>query len=253
MFEQSMVARRSERRPAMILLSLVMQMTFLIVALIVPLIFSDVLPAARLASLFVLPTLPVVRAAPAAPKSDPDVRRTKVKSTATNAFIAPAEIPRHVARIYEEIEVDPHLAALAAQFPLEGGGSKLPRNGIEGLNMFLGPATVNTPPPPIAEKPAPREIQRVKRGGTVVEAMALSRPAPAYPELARRARIEGDVHLRAVISEDGSIKELSVLMGHPLLARAAVEAVSQWRYRPTILNGDPVEVLTQITVTFRLR
>jgi protein TonB len=253
MFEQSMVTRRAERRPAMMLLSLGLQMTFLIVALLVPLIFSEVLPATQLSTLFVLPKLPVVRAAATAPKSDPTVRRTRVKSTATNVFTAPAEIPKHVARIVDEIEVDPHLAALARQLPLGESGSSLSKSGLDGLVKFLGQSTASAPPPPVAEKSAPREIQRIKRGGTVLEAMALSRPAPAYPELAKRARIEGEVHLRAVISQDGSIQELSVLMGHPLLVKAAVEAVSQWRYRPTILNGEPVEVLTQITVTFRLR
>jgi protein TonB len=75
---------------------------------------------------------------------------------------------------------------------------------------------------------------------------------PTYPPLARTARIQGAVALQAVISTQGTIENLKVVTGHPLLAPAAIEAVRQWRYRPYILNNDPVEVETQITVNFSL-
>jgi len=75
---------------------------------------------------------------------------------------------------------------------------------------------------------------------------------PAYPPLARSARIQGAVVLQAVISKQGTIENLLVLTGHPMLAPAAIEAVRQWRYRPYILNGEPVEVETQVTVNFSL-
>jgi protein TonB len=75
---------------------------------------------------------------------------------------------------------------------------------------------------------------------------------PAYPPLARTARIQGVVVLQAVISKQGTIENLSVLTGHPMLTAAAIEAVRQWRYRPYILNNEPVEVETQITVNFSL-
>ena len=77
-------------------------------------------------------------------------------------------------------------------------------------------------------------------------------PLPAYPPLARQGRISGVVRLNAVIGKDGAVEQLSVASGHPLLIRAAVDAVSQWRYRPTLLNGEPVEVITQIGVHFTL-
>ena len=75
---------------------------------------------------------------------------------------------------------------------------------------------------------------------------------PAYPGLARSARIQGAVLLQAIISKDGSIENLRLLSGHPMLAPAAIEAVKQWRYWPYILNNEPVEVETQITVNFSL-
>jgi protein TonB len=76
---------------------------------------------------------------------------------------------------------------------------------------------------------------------------------PAYPPLAKQTRTQGVVLLEAVIDRDGSIQSLRVISGHPLLTGAAVEAVKQWRYRPTLLNGEPIEVITTVTVTFTLR
>ena len=75
---------------------------------------------------------------------------------------------------------------------------------------------------------------------------------PTYPQLAQAARISGAVRLVAIISREGAIENLQVLSGHPMLAPAAVEAVRQWRYRPYELNGEPVEVETQVTVNFVL-
>ncbi len=75
---------------------------------------------------------------------------------------------------------------------------------------------------------------------------------PQYPTLARQARVQGTVVLRAVISRDGRIENLQVVSGHPLLVKSAEDAVSQWRYRPYYLNNEPVEVETQVTVNFTL-
>jgi protein TonB len=80
----------------------------------------------------------------------------------------------------------------------------------------------------------------------------IRRVEPAYPQLAKNARIQGPVVLAAVISKAGTIEDLRVISGHPMLVKAAIDAVSQWRYRPYILNGDAVEVDTQITVNFTL-
>jgi protein TonB len=86
----------------------------------------------------------------------------------------------------------------------------------------------------------------------MMEGNLIYKVQPIYPPLARSARIQGSVVLRAVISRTGTIENLQVLSGHPLLVMAAREAVEQWRYRPYILNGEPVEVETQVTVNFLL-
>ena len=101
---------------------------------------------------------------------------------------------------------------------------------------------VAAPPPAVA----PIRISHMSEGDLVRKVL------PTYPPLARSARIQGQVVLQAVISKQGAIENLKVLGGHPMLVPAAIEAVRQWRYRPYVLNDEPVEVETQITVNFSL-
>jgi protein TonB len=91
-------------------------------------------------------------------------------------------------------------------------------------------------------------VQRI--GGDVAQANLISSPKPQYPALARAARVQGVVLLNATISKEGTIKDLKVISGHPLLNEAAMEAVRQWRYKPQMLNQQPIEVITTITVNF---
>ena len=93
----------------------------------------------------------------------------------------------------------------------------------------------------------------VKISGVVEQAQLISRIEPRYPALAVQVKKEGTVVLHAIISRDGGITSLDVISGPPLLVQAALDAVRQWRYRPTLLNGEPVEVETSITVIFRLK
>lgn len=107
----------------------------------------------------------------------------------------------------------------------------------------------NTPPPP---DPDQNRKKRISVGGAVQQAMLTRRVEPGYPPLARQLRVSGQVHLRAIISTDGSIESLQVMDGHPLLVQSAMDAVRQWHYQPTKLNGQPVEVETIITVVYTL-
>lgn len=123
-------------------------------------------------------------------------------------------------------------------FPI-GSPSILPR--------FDGPAaTVKT------DVAKPPDVP-VLVGGDVQAAKLIKRMVPAYPRAAIQTRISGTVHLLGIIAKDGTIQRLQVLSGHPLLRQAALDAVSQWIYRPTILNGQPVEVEAPIDVIFTLR
>jgi TonB family protein len=112
-------------------------------------------------------------------------------------------------------------------------------------------------PPPAIVPPAPQSApsstpQRIRVGRNVQQANLITKVTPAYPALAKDARIQGVVHFAVIIGKDGSITSIEVLSGHPLLVPAAMEAVKQWIYKPTLLNGNPVEVVTTIDVTFTL-
>ena len=98
----------------------------------------------------------------------------------------------------------------------------------------------------------PPTAKREFKTSSMLEGSLIRRVQPLYPPLARAARIQGSVVLAAVISKDGSMEGLKLISGHPMLMQAAVQAVSQWRYRPYILNGEAIEVETQITVNFIL-
>jgi TonB family protein len=139
-------------------------------------------------------------------------------------------------------EPDPALFHLPEGYelrPFPGGGV------LGGINLSSGPV----PPPP----PPPSTGQtRVKLGESVQAAMIINHVAPEYPPIARQARVQGTVVLHAIIGSDGTVGQLLVLSGHPLLIQAALVAVRQWTYKPTLLDGKPVEVDTTISVPFVL-
>ena len=98
----------------------------------------------------------------------------------------------------------------------------------------------------------PRIFPRVRVGGAVQAAKIINRVQPTYPPLARQTRISGTVKLHAIIGKDGTVQSLQVIAGHPLLVQSALDAVRQWRYQPTLLNNEPVDVDTEIDVIFSL-
>jgi len=119
--------------------------------------------------------------------------------------------------------------------------------GILGAGITAAP-----PPPPVKEAPNAATPQRIRVGGNVQQANLIRKVQPVYPPLAKQARIQGTVRFTAIIGKDGTIQNLQLVTGHPLLVEAARQAVSQWQYKPTLLNGEPVEVVTQIDVNFTL-
>lgn len=132
---------------------------------------------------------------------------------------------------------------------------------LEGLNLHSGEATNLIPLPGNEtgpQPPAPTQPERsapsapVRRSEGVQSALLIHRVEPRYPPLAQQIHREGTVQLHAVVSRDGTIESLEVLSGDPLFIRSAMDAVREWRYRPTVLNGEPVELDTYITVYFRI-
>ncbi len=94
--------------------------------------------------------------------------------------------------------------------------------------------------------------QRVRVGDTVMAGQVVTKVPPVYPPLARQARIQGLVVLKVLISKTGDVENVQLITGHPMLAPSAIEAVKQWKYKPYLLNGEPVEVETNVTVNFTL-
>jgi TonB family protein len=122
------------------------------------------------------------------------------------------------------------------------------------IGGIIGSVPTAPPPAPLPPPDASNPVtpQRIRVGGFMQQAKLIQQAKPVYPTLAKQARISGVVKLNAVIGKDGTIQNLTVASGHPLLVPAAMEAVKQWVYQPTLLNGEPVEVVTQIEVNFTL-
>jgi protein TonB len=128
----------------------------------------------------------------------------------------------------------------------------VPGGSAGGMMGIIGGVPAAPPPPPVKEAPKAATPQRIRVGGNVQQANLIRKVQPVYPPLAKQARIQGVVHFTAIIGKDGTIQNLQLINGHPLLVEAARQAVSQWQYKPTLLNGEPVEVVTQIDVNFTL-
>jgi len=159
---------------------------------------------------------------------------------------APTVIPKTIAQVKDEPEPAPSQVGVVGG--VVGG---VPGGSFGGvLGGVIGGALSSAPPPP--PPPKPQTPKRIRVGGQVELAKVVFGPHPEYPPLAKMARIQGTVRLDAVISRDGTIQNLKIISGHPLLVKAALEAVERWRYQPTLLNGDAVEVATEIDVNFTL-
>ena len=157
------------------------------------------------------------------------------------ALRTPTKIPQKIQMIKED-EAPPQMASAGVVGGVPGGIPGGQMGGVIGGIISSTPVAV----PKVATP------QRVRVSAGVTSGLLDSESEPSYPPLARQARISGTVVLRAVISKDGSIENLSLVSGHPMLAPAAIEAVKQWKYKPYLLNGEPVEVDTEVQVNFTL-
>ena len=231
MFEQSLIDDRSRRvSPSALAASVFVQVGFLAVGAVVPLLYTAELPIARrLAESWLLaPPLPPPPAV--APPAEVQRFETELQQ--------PRSIPDQVAIIDDgAARPAPDLSRPVGVVGLGEAADGYAR-GVFGLGRLGLP---NVLPP-----------QRIRRGGHVQQALLIRRVPPVYPAEAIEQSIAGLVVLEAIIGVDGSIHELKVISGDPLLAASTVEAVTQWRYRPTALNGTAVEVVTRIEVTFKL-
>jgi protein TonB len=232
--------RKKTNKPWTVVVSMVLQILFVSILLLIPLIYTEALPRTLMATLLVAPP------PPPPPPPPPAAQVIKVKPTVhlmqAGKLIQPKAIPKDVKIIKEEAE--PPDVGFSAVGGVPGGIPGGSAGGVIG-GVIGGMAGSNLPPPP-------KPVSRLKVGGNVQAAMLINRVQPIYPPLARQTRVFGTVKLHAIIGKDGTVQQLEVLSGHPLLVQAALDAVRQWRYRPTLLNTEPVDVDTTIDVIFSL-
>ena len=252
LFEGSLLdssAAQRKRRTWATLLSFVLQLFLIGLLLLLPLWFTDVLPKQQLLTLLEAPPPPPPPPPPAA--STPSaVKVVKVTSNIANGRLrTPSRIPSKVQMIKED-EAPPPVATTGGVSGGVPGG--IPGGQLDGVIGGIISSSSSLAAVPRLTQPAPA-VQRVRVSQGVTKGLLIYRVEPAYPPLAKQARIQGVVVMTALIDKGGNVQNLQVVSGHPLLAPAAIEAVKQWRYKPFLLNGQPVEVETTVTVNFRVR
>ena len=215
-------------------LSAAIQALILGVLILIPLIYTSALPSAMMTTFLVAPPPPP----PPPPPAVKVVVKQQPKFIQQGKLVAPTVIPKKIQMIKEEAQPD---VGMTGGVP--GGVPGGSAGGV--LGGIIGGAPGGLPPPP-------KPVERLRIGGNVMQANLIRRVDPIYPQIAKTAHISGTVVLHAIIAKDGTIQELSVVSGPPLLQRAALDAVKQWRYKPTMLNTQPVQVDTTVTVIFNL-
>ena len=244
MFEDSLIesgGRLRTKRGATTLLSFVLQVLLVGVLILIPLIYTEALPKQQLMTFRVAPPPPPPPPPP--PAAVPIKVVKQIQSDLSNGQLrTPTKIPEKVQMIKEEEAPPPVMASGGVVGGVPGGIPGGQMGGVIGGIISSTPVAV----PKVATPARVRVSQGVSSG------LLIKKVQPNYPPLARQARIQGQVLLQAQISKDGSIENLSLISGHPMLAPAAIEAVKQWRYKPYMLNGEPVAVDTQVVVNFTL-
>src|SRR5246500_2582519 len=242
MFEDSLLesgGRLKTKRGRTTTFAIILEIGLIGLMVLMPLIFTEALPKQQLMTFLVAPPPPP----PPPPPAAAPVKVVKQIQTdiVNGALRTPAKIPQKIQMIKEE-EAPPQMASAGVVGGVPGGIPGGQMGGVIGGIISSTPVAV----PKVATP------QRVRVSQGVSTGLLVRKVNPNYPPLARQARLQGTVVLQAKISKTGDIKTLPLISGHPMLAPAAIEAVKQWKYKPYLLNGEPVEVETQITVNFIL-
>ncbi len=242
MFEDSLIesgGKLKTKRGRTSVVAFVFEFMIIGVMVLIPLIFTEALPKGQMMFLLVAPPPPP----PPPPPAAAAVQHVKVIQTdiVNGELRTPTKIPQKVKMIQED-EAPPAMASTGVVGGVPGG---IPGGSMGGV---IGSVLSSTP----TVAPHIATPQRVRVSSGVSSGLLIRKVNPTYPPLARQARIQGTVVLQAQISKEGNIENLQLISGHPMLAPAAIEAVKQWKYKPYLLNGEPVEVETQVQVNFTL-
>ena len=231
LFRPNLVATSSRRRASLLPVSIVLHAITIAAFFIVPLLADVELPPPN--TRVVAPYIPVM---PIAPPIMVRPKPTTTKSLADSAPAAPAIAPT---TITPEVEI----ARMGGVLP----GTEI--GFVDGVDPGpLVPGEAPPPPPPLPATPT-----RVRPGGQIQPPSKIKNVSPVYPAIAQSSRVQGTVILEAVIGLDGHVDHVRVLKPVALLTESAIEAVRQWVFTPTKLNGEPVQVIMTVTVDFRLQ
>ncbi len=232
LIDSDRVAHKTQQSKALPI-SLALHTVAVVLIVIVPLLAADQLPdpASAVKAFFVEPMAAPVPPPPPPPAArPPNAPKVMPKPITENQFVAPVEVPEEI--IPEE----------SIDMGVEGGAGGV-EGGVPGgvVGGIVG-GLPDAPPP----------VQAVRVGGQIKEPKKLKHVPPVYPDIAKQARVQGVVILESTISPQGKVTDVKVLRGIPLLDQAAIDAVKQWVYTPTLLNGVPVPVIMTVTVNFKL-
>jgi periplasmic protein TonB len=228
-----------------LVISLVVHTTVLSAIVLVPMIYFHALNTDELL-MFVIatPKMPLPPPVPTPPQVNNTVASARPRTINIDRYQAPGSIPTGVIDCPDEDPAPIHLGTL-----LDGFG-----NGPLGITNNKPSIDIAAfAPPRVLEPPKAPDIRTPVRVGTIQEAKLIHKVEPAYPKIALAAHVSGTVIMELVIDEEGNVTNVKVLKGHPLLDDATVQAVKQWKYLPTIQNGEPIPVLGTVTVFFRIR
>jgi len=244
MFEDSLIesgGKLKTKRGWTSLVSFALQVVIVGVMVLIPLIFTEALPKTQLMTFLVAPPPPPP---PPPPAAAPVKVVKQIQTDIVNGQLrTPTKIPKKVEIIKEDEAPPPVMATTGVVGGVPGGVPGGSMGGVLGSIASAGS---------VAALPKVATPQRVRVSSGVSTGMLVRKVNPVYPPLARQARIQGQVVLQAQISKTGDIENLQLVSGHPMLAPAAIEAVKQWKYKPYLLNGEPVEVETTVQVNFSL-
>jgi len=238
MFEDSLFASStqhgSQRWTAVV--SFAVQTALVGTLIVAPMLFTDALPFRALRQIVEIPPAPRATQSETAPSTE----RQHPGEVPSEIIQVPRSVPTAIVQLTDLSSAQisgrpgpPDLSGIAATGAGDPQISALLHTGI--------------PVTPMIQRTAPKRW-RVSEG--VAQGLLIRDVKPVYPRIAQAAGVQGEVVLQAVIGKDGRIENLHAISGNPLLVKAALDAVQQWRYRPYLLNGEPVEVETQITVRF---
>lgn len=241
MFEQTLLTHpASARKTGALAASFLAQSSLLGVLLIGPLLYTRVLPVVQIPAPLWIPELRVTPPPVIQSESRPNGGAARGLG---RVFVAPTHIP--TGRIATEVVIDSGRGLIDDTIVVAVPGTNVGPTMLPALVEALPVVEIPKPPPV-------QEVKPVRVSSTILAAKLIKRVVPTYPALARTSRMSGTVHLLGIVSKDGRVENLRVLDGPPLLRQAALDAVRQWAYSPTILNGQPVEIEAPIEVNFTL-